>query len=76
MNQNNVVDQTPLHYASASGGKEMSDHLQAKMRIWRRWITYGKTPLDLTNMNGGTEFATLLPEYGAKIGEDLDFITI
>ena len=33
VNQNNVVDQTPLHYASASGGKEMSDHLKTKMWI-------------------------------------------
>ena len=32
---------------------------------------YGKTPLDLANMNGRTEAAKLLRKHGAKIGEEL-----
>ena len=74
MNKNNVVNQTPLHYASASGGKEIVELHIGKDADLNAVENYGKTPLDLANMNGRTETANLLREHGVKTGEELYFI--
>lgn len=71
VNKNNVVNQTPIHYASASGDKEIIEILIAKGAIVNGLDKYGKTPLDLANMNGRSEAAKLLRKYGAKTGEEL-----
>tara|TARA_B100000029_G_scaffold379071_1_gene373883 strand:+ start:357 stop:716 length:360 start_codon:yes stop_codon:yes gene_type:complete len=71
VNKNNVVNQTPLHYASASGDKEIIEILIGKGADENALDKYGKTPLDLANMNGRTEAAKLLREYGGKTGEEL-----
>ena len=71
VNKNNVVNQTPLHYASASGDEEIIEILIGKGAVVNALDKYGKTPLDLANMNGRTEAAKLLRKNGAKIGEEL-----
>ena len=70
VNKNNVVNQTPLHYASASGDEEIIEILIGKDAVVNAVDKYGKTPLDLANMNGRTEAAKLLRKHGAKIGEE------
>ena len=71
VNKNNVVNQTPLHYASASGDKEIIEILIGKGAVVNAVDKYGKTPLDLANMNGRTEAAKLLRKHGAEIREEL-----
>ena len=71
VNKNNAVNQTPLHYASASGGKEIVELLIGKDADLNAVDNYGETPLDLANMNGRIETANLLREHGAKRGAEL-----
>ena len=71
VNKNNVVNQTPLHYASASGDKEIIEILIGKGALVNAVDKYGKTPLDLANMNGRAEAAKLLRKHGGKTGEEL-----
>ena len=71
VNKNNVVNQTPLHYASASGDKEIIEILIGNGALVNAVDKYGKTPLDLANMNGRTEAAKLLRKHGAKTAEEL-----
>ena len=71
VNKNNVVNQTPLHYASASGDKEIIEILIGKGAVVNAVDKYGTTPLDVANMNGRTEAAKLLRKHGAKIGKEL-----
>ena len=71
VNKNNVVNQTPLHYASARGDKEIIEILIGKGAVVNAVDKYGTTPLDVANMNERTEAANLLRKHGAKIGEEL-----
>ena len=60
VNKKNVVSQTSLHYASASGDKEIIELLIGKDADLNAKDNFGKTPLDLANMNERTENANLL----------------
>ena len=71
VNKKNVVSQTPLHYASASGDKEIIELLIGKDADLNATDKFGKTPLDLANMNGRTETADLLRKHGGKTREEL-----
>ncbi|MDA7676875.1 ankyrin repeat domain-containing protein, partial [bacterium] len=63
---------TPLHYASASGDKEIIELLIGKDADLNATDKFGKTPLDLANMNGRTETADLLRKHGGKTKKELE----
>ena len=51
--------------------KEIIEILIGKGALVNAVDKYGKTPLDLANMNGRAEAAKLLRKHGGKTGEEL-----